>query len=167
MFGSAALLVFAMAQVGPPVAIPKQPLHVTWNQSPTGPGGSLMGPTDGTEWKSEVEVRFVTRSIEYAMGQTIDALGRRHPFYLPITRTIETSKLHYLSLRDGPSLTLNTPSGTIQTGMGQSPGAPSIPGFVLTASSASPFMLEFTCTNPRTAGAWGGDGTPLVITITP
>lgn len=142
MLASAALIAFAMAQLGPPVAIPQKQLHVSWNQSPSGAGGSLLGY--GPE--QIVVMRF-------------DTWTAMHP---------QTEDYIQLQANAGqPSLLLNTRSGVIQTGVGQAPSRPDLPGFVLTASSATPFMLQFTCQDAVTAQGWRNNGAPLVITITP
>ncbi len=139
----AAFLAVAMTQLAPPVVIPKTQLHVTWNQSPNGPGGSLMGYQPDQE-----------PSTRFDLWQGIHP-QRDHDYFL-------------LGSNAGqPWLILNTPNGCIETGRVQSPGAVVLPGFVLTSATQTPFMLEFTCNDARTATGWRNNGNPLVITITP
>lgn len=159
MFASAAFIALAMAQLGPPIVIPQQQLHVTWNQSPNGPGGSLMGYQPervGTLYRDS------------------SGILREPPLFDEWTGIHGQTEDHLLLSNNAgrPALILNTRSGVIGTGIGQGPGAPSVPGFVLTASSATPFLLEFTCQDPRVSGGWQRDPatnahSPLVIRITP
>ncbi len=142
MFASAAVMVLAMTQLPPPIVIPQTQLHVTWNQSPNGAGRTTMmySPTD-----------VPVARIDYwqAVHSQTDA-------YLLLGNTASQ-----------PWLILNTRNGVIETGRDQVPGAPGYRGFTLTNSSATPFMLEFTCPDALTAQGWRNNGNPLVITITP
>lgn len=66
-----------------------------------------------------------------------------------------------------PSFVLNTPGGLIPSYGTQAPQAGSIPGFVVTAYTASPFHLEYTCADPRTSTiGWAPSANALVVTIT-
>lgn len=156
----AAQLLHPAVQVGAPVTLPANAkILVTWSNSPTGPGSTILGDSqDGGEYMAIVN----------GVGTLLNA-----PSY---TCNLGSG---YVSLYSGPSLVLSqggafktiaTPQGPIEvniaaafqiTNGGQFPGPAD--GWDVTITSASPFSATFTANTPYVGNGWGG---PVTFTFT-